>query len=395
MIPQYLSYLQPIARQSVALKTHNPKVLAQLMISIIICSRSPHADRQLKDNIAATIGTNYELIYIDNSQSRYNIFEAYNEGVSRSRGDVLCFMHEDLCFHSKDWGLAVERLLSLPHIDALGLAGCTVITKDVDWRFYPFNTSYLIQGDTSIEPAMHYYINQFPTNDGTIRLESVATIDGCWMCFKKELFEKISFDDQTFHDFHMYDTDICMQINQLGKNIFITNEIVVEHFSLGTFSEGFKIGFDAFCTKWSSVLPFRKNCKYSNENIESATPEAQKCFENRLREDSLKTKLNKVFRESGHCKSFSGYTTAEKALIDWTSYRARLSYIRGYYVSRKLAWDYMLEYMKRPFAKHRTTLVFKFIKHRVFAKSKKYNASRNPDIDIFSRHGSQTADALK
>lgn len=55
----------------------------------------------------------------------------------------------------------------------------------------------------------------------------------------------------------------------------------------------------------------------------------------------------------------------------------------------------MLEYMKRPFAKHRTTLVFKFIKHRVFAKSKKYNASRNPDIDIFSRHGSQTADALK
>jgi len=68
------------------------------MISLISCSRNSDISLKLKDNIAATIGCDYELVFIDNSKNSYNIFQAYNEGVSRSKGDILCFMHDDVIF---------------------------------------------------------------------------------------------------------------------------------------------------------------------------------------------------------------------------------------------------------------------------------------------------------
>lgn len=91
------------------------------MISIIICSRKADISRELKDNIAATIGCEYELCVIDNSRNDYNIFTAYNEGVRRAKGDILCFMHEDILFHSEKWGTIVEEFF-LEHAEA-GLLG--------------------------------------------------------------------------------------------------------------------------------------------------------------------------------------------------------------------------------------------------------------------------------
>ena len=62
------------------------------MISIIICSRKANVPKELKENIASTIGCEYELCVIDNSRNEYNIFSAYNEGIRRAKGDILCFM---------------------------------------------------------------------------------------------------------------------------------------------------------------------------------------------------------------------------------------------------------------------------------------------------------------
>jgi hypothetical protein len=69
------------------------------MVSIIICSKYQQLDKQLLLNIQNTIGTAYEVVNIDNSQHQYSIFEAYNIGVSRAKGEYLCFMHEDVLFH--------------------------------------------------------------------------------------------------------------------------------------------------------------------------------------------------------------------------------------------------------------------------------------------------------
>ena len=74
------------------------------MISIIICSRNLGIDPKLSTNITSTIGCEYELIVIDNSQNKYSIFQAYNIGIEKSTSEIICFVHEDVLFHSKDWG---------------------------------------------------------------------------------------------------------------------------------------------------------------------------------------------------------------------------------------------------------------------------------------------------
>lgn len=93
------------------------------MISCIICSRSAEIPQELKDNINATIGCDYELVVIDNSANKYSIFSAYNEGVRRAKGDILCFMHEDIEFLSKDWGKAVMAHFCNASLGVLGVVG--------------------------------------------------------------------------------------------------------------------------------------------------------------------------------------------------------------------------------------------------------------------------------
>ena len=70
------------------------------MLSLIICSRNSDISATLKKNIETTIGINYELIVINNSLNHYSIFEAYNQGIRKSKYQFLCFMHEDILYHT-------------------------------------------------------------------------------------------------------------------------------------------------------------------------------------------------------------------------------------------------------------------------------------------------------
>ena len=102
------------------------------MISCIVCSRSVDISTTLKENLAATIGCEYELIVVDNSKNNYSIFSAYNEGVRRANGDILCFMHEDICYYSPNWGDVVNNyFINSPDLGLLGILGSHYLAKCV------------------------------------------------------------------------------------------------------------------------------------------------------------------------------------------------------------------------------------------------------------------------
>ena len=88
------------------------------MISIIICSRTASISDELTQNIDQTIGLPYELVIIDNSENLYSIFSAYNEGVKRSKYEVLCFMHDDIIFKTNDWGINVMNRFKSSNLGA-------------------------------------------------------------------------------------------------------------------------------------------------------------------------------------------------------------------------------------------------------------------------------------
>lgn len=263
------------------------------MISIIICSKFNTLDTSLKANIQQTIGdVDYEIIHIDNSRNDYNIFQAYNLGVERAKGGILCFMHEDICYHSHDWGRRVEEHFHDEEVGAIGVAGGKYVAKELDWRFYGMHEVALMQGNSTIEQHPQYEIVYYPEgrNDGRL-LTSVALLDGVWLCIRKKLFDTIRWDDQTFHDFHLYDSDICMQINSQGSNIYVCHDILIEHKSYGTFTTNYKENLDLFLHKWSDSLPLQKGINISEEDAQKVLRACQKGFEKRLADDLIKIRV--------------------------------------------------------------------------------------------------------
>lgn len=237
------------------------------MISIIICSRNTDIPQELKDNIASSIGCEYELCVIDNSRNEYNIFSAYNEGVKRAKGDILCFMHEDVLFHSENFGKVLEQTYSQKDIGAVGIIGAqymTEVSSTAWWESSPARGS-IIQGQTDSNGIYTVHLD----SDGKVdEITDVAVLDGCFITIRANLFKHIKWDDDTFISFHMYDMDICMQIIHEGYRVCVTPDILIEHKSIGTLNHPYYESLRTFKTKWQKQLPIYRGLTLNAKDIE-------------------------------------------------------------------------------------------------------------------------------
>lgn len=340
------------------------------MLSLIICSQKPVLSTELTRNIESTVGVDYEIIHIDNSQRQYSIFQAYNKGVQQAHGEYLCFMHEDVVYHSKGWGRAVEQHLSQPYVGALGVAGGCVVPCELDWRFLDYQYAYLIQGAYSEEEPPRYYVSSKPKKPKLPSLTAVAAIDGVWICIRKELFSKIHFDDTTFHDFHLYDSDICMQINMLGLGVFVTYDVLLEHKSMGAFSDEYRANLDIFHRKWKKQLPMVRGMMVPPAEVAEATEKAKAYFEGRLADDRVKIELRNLL---SHRRGYSRkLTKQQKKRIDKSAYRCRRTYLKSGEMSTSEAWSGVKEYVRSPYATKRGRLLSKFVWYRILPHRHKH-----------------------
>lgn len=223
------------------------------MISIIICNKKATLCPELEDNIRNTIGVDYEIISIDNSHRQYSIFQAYNEGVTRAKGDILCFMHDDILFRSNGWGIVLaDAFAADSHIGAIGVAGGHFMPDcPCSWSTCK-TTSFHVWQTNSDGTATLYGCTDYA--DGKQMVE-VACLDGLWMCFRHSLFDTIRFDDQTFDGFHCYDSDICMQVLMAGYSVNVTFDIDIEHRSNGSCNQQYYGNLDLWHKKWHTHLP--------------------------------------------------------------------------------------------------------------------------------------------
>lgn len=224
------------------------------MISVIICSRNKNIDNSLKHNIANSIGIDYELVVIDNSNNKYSIFSAYNEGVRRAQYSILCFMHEDILFHSSNWGEHVSKILVKKENGLIGVIGGRYLADyPSTWCSTVYTNGKILQGTRDNDNHYHYTedVRNFDFED----TKEVCAVDGLWFCIKKELFDNISFDEKRYYKWHAYDIDICMQIYQLGYKLLVTNKIIIEHKSYGNTSKEFYLSLINFYFKWKKSLP--------------------------------------------------------------------------------------------------------------------------------------------
>ena len=240
------------------------------MISVIICSRTKDIPQSLKDNIAETIGIEYELIVIDNSKNRYSIFTAYNEGVQLSKYPYLCFMHNDILFQTGNWGQQVIEHFKDEKVGCIGVIGSHFIPNTpTGWA-----SSDIISG-------------QIQNNEGLIQKDlsrmttsiiDVVAVDGVWFCIPKEVIRFVKFDNIIFDGFHVYDIDICLQIRQFDYKVCVVSNILIKHLSDGDWNLQWLDSTEKLYQKWKCLLPQFAGTVLTEEEIKIRTSLVKNIF---------------------------------------------------------------------------------------------------------------------
>lgn len=230
------------------------------MISVIICSRKKNLSEELRSNIVDTIGVPHEIICIDNSRNQYSIFQAYNEGVEKSTFPILCFMHEDIVYHTRGWGKLVAGCFESSHVGMIGVSGPRYISKLPGiWWGVGSNPEdldsicqYAINTDKN-NPQNSYYTYYNPISDKNA--VEIAAADGLFFCIRKSLFGQIRFDDVYYSGFHFYDMDIAMQVRTAGYKVLCVYDVLIEHISSSKLDMQWIKSARMFSMKWKSQLP--------------------------------------------------------------------------------------------------------------------------------------------
>ena len=265
------------------------------MMSIIICSRKADIPQDLKDNIAATIGCEYELCVIDNSHNEYNIFSAYDKGISYAKGDVFCFMHEDVRFHSDGWGRAVNDFFDAnPGVGLLGVVGGQFIpnTPSSYWEGGAA-VGQIIQGSTDFNGQ--YYTKLIGRKCSTLFSE-VAAVDGLWMCVPARFFIEniLHWDTNTFHGFHCYDMDLSYQAITNNLKVMVARDILVEHQSPGNTDSVYCQQSQLLYDKWQKLLPFVRGRKMDTQDIQERTQMASYIRSSLLLSNKIQSQYERI-----------------------------------------------------------------------------------------------------
>lgn len=236
----------------------------EIVISIVICSQEEKITEVMEQNISNTIGVPYEIIYIYNEQNMYSIFEAYNLGVEKARGHVICFMHNDIEYLSDNWGEEVEKVLSMPNVGACAVAGANYMRRTPS--YYPiggcYNVMNIVQSTKSEDIEWRTYTN----------LTEMAVFDGLWFCIKRKCFDQVRFDSQRYDGFHFYDIDMATQLVVNNYRIIGLPSVKIRHKSGGCTNTSWLVNSFKYAKKWEDSLPiscisvekkeaFRLECK--------------------------------------------------------------------------------------------------------------------------------------
>src|SRR5690606_4999073 len=127
------------------------------MISVIISYADAIKLNRVSANIAKTIGVEYELIAFDNRRGELGLCSLYNRGAEKAKFNLLCFMHEDVIFHTLEWGKAVtDHFSNTEGLGLLGVAGSTYKSMAPSSWWHPnkaLNCEYIniLQGNKRAE----------------------------------------------------------------------------------------------------------------------------------------------------------------------------------------------------------------------------------------------------
>ena len=225
------------------------------MVSVIVCSKNPPEWTTHERNVGKTVGVPYEYLRMDNREKKTGICAAYNDGVKRAQGNILVFVHEDAFFMEPGWGRVLEQKFSADaKVGLVGVAGTQYLSRDSkSWASAgrPFIRGRVVH---ELNGGEDFMLTAFSLDKSDAE---VVAVDGLFFAIKRELFERVSFDEQTFDAYHFYDLDICMQVRRTHR-LIVTWDLLLKHCSAGSSGEAWRESGRRFLEKYKDELP--ANC---------------------------------------------------------------------------------------------------------------------------------------
>ena len=242
------------------------------MISVLICSINPGLLQQVSTNIEETIGTEYEIVSIDNRTAGKGICSVYNILAARAKFSYLCFIHEDIKFTEKGWGKALlNNFSSDPDIGLIGVAGSKYKSSYFSGWFANVReldcANYIHQYERGFEKV---YLS--PDND--MRLQEVVCIDGVFMCCKRQTWESQRFDEKVLSGFHFYDIDFSLRSAHACKVVVSYNVDLIHITSGGDYGNNWVETAIRYHHLYKNQLPFSKvqvDKKLADKRVVKAT----------------------------------------------------------------------------------------------------------------------------
>lgn len=196
------------------------------MLSIIISSYQPKYFSALEKNISETIGTLYEIIKIDNP-GIMGICEAYNKSAKLAKYDHLLFLHEDVLFHTHNWGEKLIEHLADPGTGVIGIAGSDYVPHaPCGWNVYDNRHLYYNFIQSNKTSTINKHSQKLEKNT-----QKVYAIDGVFIACTRKKYNEILFNEN-IKGYHGYDLDFSLRMAEKYNN-YVTGLILIEHFSLG------------------------------------------------------------------------------------------------------------------------------------------------------------------
>jgi GT2 family glycosyltransferase len=209
---------------------------------------------------SATAGRDIDTLLWKTSENSSVIFKqnntdslqkVYNKAIDfaiQENVQNLILVHDDVILEN----LTDERLEKLfKKYDIFGCAGTTEVNLSPPALWHLMGGGF---GSKNLHGAVAHgnekEKNMTPFGSYPHR---VVIIDGVFMAIKRQVFQKIKFDESCPSKWHFYDLDYSMQCHKAGFKVGV-GDIIVTHNSPGltSFTEEFNKGQEWFLNKWKS-----------------------------------------------------------------------------------------------------------------------------------------------
>ena len=210
-----------------------------------------------KNHIKNTIGCKHEIVCYENN-NQYSLASLYNKALDSytKPNNVIVFVHNDIYFKTKNWGLVLLNRFNNFDYDIIGLAGTVSIGKDGIW----WQDKTKLFGIVNHTDGIREWESTFsPQIKG---IKDVVCVDGVFIAVNPE--NLLARFDEDFGLFHFYDLPFCVDNYLEGCNIGVTTDIRIVHKSVGEVNKNWEANRIKFVEKYKDEFPIKLDFEISN-----------------------------------------------------------------------------------------------------------------------------------